>query len=96
MIKHLVMWKLKEPKKESVAQVAAALETCRDAVPGMLRYEIGADIGVDAGPWDIALYSEFIDRAALAAYQESAAHAAIKPVIGAVREVRAAVDYEVS
>jgi quinol monooxygenase YgiN len=95
MIKHLVMWKLKEPKRENAAKVAAALETCRNAVPGMLRYEIGADIGVDAGPWDIALYSEFADRSSLAAYQASAPHQAIKPIIGEVRETRAAVDYEV-
>ncbi len=60
----------------------------------MLRYEIGADIGVDSGPWDLALYSEFTDRAALAAYQNSAPHLAIKPIIGDAREIRAAVDYE--
>lgn len=94
MVKHLVMWKLKEPKKENAAKVSAALETCRNAVPGMLRYEIGVDIGVDAGPWDIALYSEFTDRAALAAYQSSAPHLAIKATIGEAREARACVDYE--
>lgn len=88
------MWKLKEPKRENVRKVTVALETCRNAVPGMLRYDIGADIGVDAGPWDLALYSEFTDRAALEAYKISAPHLAIKATIGEAREARACVDYE--
>jgi quinol monooxygenase YgiN len=95
MLKHLVMWKVKEPKTENIAKLSAALETCRGAVPGMITYEVGADIGVDAGPWDVALFSEFTGRAALDAYQQSAPHLAIKPLIGALREERAAVDYEV-
>jgi quinol monooxygenase YgiN len=95
VIKHIVMWKLKEPKQESVSKVKAALESCRGAVPGMLKYEIGTDIGADAGPWDVVLYSEFTDRAALDAYQQSAPHLAIKGIIGPLREARGAVDYEV-
>jgi len=94
MIKHIVLWKLKEPKQRNAAAARAALETCRNAVPGILRYEVGDDIGVDAGPWDIALYSEFADRESLAAYQASPAHEAVKAVLGPIRESRAAVDYE--
>jgi quinol monooxygenase YgiN len=95
MLKHIVMWKLKEPTQENKQKVKAALESCANAVPGMLKYEVGLDIGVDGGPWDVSLYSEFTDRAALQAYQESAPHLAIKTVIGPLREARAAVDYEV-
>ena len=97
MLKHLVMWKLKGEgavKQENIRKVKAALESCRDAVPGMLTYEIGVDIGTDSGPWDIAIYSEFTDRAALDAYQQHPKHLAIKPVIAPLRESRAAVDYE--
>lgn len=98
MLKHIVMWKLKgegAAKQENIQKVKAALESCRDAVPGMLKYEIGIDIGTDSGPWDIAIYSEFTDRAALDAYQQHPKHLAIKPVIAPLRESRAAVDYEV-
>lgn len=96
MIKHLVMWKLKgegAQKQDNIRAAKAALETCRNLVPGMLKYEIGVDIGTDHAPWDIAVYSEFSDRAALDAYQQHPAHLAIKPVIGPLRESRAAVDY---
>jgi quinol monooxygenase YgiN len=98
MLKHIVMWKLKgdaAAKQENLQKVKAALESCRDAVPGMLTYEIGIDIGTDSGPWDIALYSEFADRAALDAYQRHPKHLAIKPIIGPLRDNRAVVDYEV-
>jgi quinol monooxygenase YgiN len=92
-----VMWKLKGEgveKRNNIAQVKAALETCQGIVSGMLRYEIGTDIGTDHAPWDIVVYSEFTSRDALQAYQQHPAHLAIKPVIGPLRESRGAVDYE--
>jgi quinol monooxygenase YgiN len=97
MIKHIVMWKLKgegAEKQRNIATVKAALETCKDLVPGLLKYEIGIDIGVDNAPWDISVYSEFTGRAALDAYQQHPTHLAVKPIIGPLREVRGAVDYE--
>jgi hypothetical protein len=39
-------------------------------------------------PYDIALYSDFISKAALDAYQEYPQHVALKPFIGAVRQAR--------
>lgn len=93
MIKHLVMWKLKEPRQENIATVKAALETCAGIVPGMLKYEVGVDIGSDHSPWDVAIYSEFTDRAALEAYQQHPKHLAVKPIIGPLRETRGAVDF---
>jgi hypothetical protein len=94
MIKHITMWKLKEPKVENAAKVKAALETCKGLIPEMRRYEVGIDIGVDHAPWDIVLYSEFTDRAALSTYQQHPKHLTVKPVIGPLLESRAAVDYE--
>jgi quinol monooxygenase YgiN len=100
MLKHIVLWKLKDTadgatKQENKLKVKAALESCAGKTPGMLKYEVGLDIGTDSGPWDVVLYSEFRDRAALEAYQQSPQHLAIKPVVGALREARAAVDCEV-
>jgi len=53
MLKHIVMWKIKGEgavKQENIQKVKAALESCRDAVPGMLTYEIGVDIGIATDP----------------------------------------------
>ena len=97
MIKHIAMWKIAgqgEDKRKNIQTVKATLETCVGIVPGMLKYEVGVDAGIDHAPWDVVVYSEFTDRAALLAYQNHPTHQAIKPVIGPLRELRGAVDYE--
>ena len=45
--------------------------------------------------YDVVLVSAFASRAALDAYQEHPAHQAVKPFIGAVREARQCMDYEI-
>jgi quinol monooxygenase YgiN len=97
MIKHIAMWKIAGEgveKQQNIQTVRAALETCVGIVPGMLKYEVGLDVGVDHAPWDVVVYSEFTDRAALQAYQAHPTHQAIKPILGPLRQSRGAVDYE--
>ena len=99
MIKHIVMWKLMPQaegasKQENARQIKTLLEKCVGKVPGLLKLEVGFDVGVGADPWDVVLYSEFTDRAALQAYQDHPDHLAAKPFISKVRESRGAVDYE--
>jgi quinol monooxygenase YgiN len=72
----------------------ALLEACDGIVPGILKLEVAV-----AGPdleatYDVVLYSEFADRAALDAYQEHPQHQALKPFFGAVRDARQCMDYE--
>ena len=99
MIKHIVMWKLKDQeegadKSANMVRMKALLEGCRNLVPGMGAFEIGlATPGLEA-TYDVVLYSEFDDAAALDAYQHHPQHVAIKPFIGAVRAERQCVDYE--
>jgi hypothetical protein len=100
MIKHVVMWKLKEfaegaDKNSNANKVKTLLETCDNLVPGMLKLEAAiADPTLEA-TYDVLLYTEFADKAALDAYQEHPAHQAIKPFIGAVRAERQCMDYQV-
>ncbi|MDE1184349.1 Dabb family protein [Paraburkholderia sp.] len=100
MIRHIVMWKLKESaegatRAENVVKMKAKLEACRDIVPGILRLDVGiAAPGLDS-TYDVVLDSDFADKAALDAYQVHPTHEALKVFIGAVREARQCVDYEV-
>ncbi len=100
MIKHIVMWKLKDraegaDKAANMARMKALLESCRGLVPGMGSFEVGlATPGLEA-TYDVVLYSEFDSSAALDAYQHHPQHVAIKPFIGAVRLERQCIDYEV-
>ncbi|TFW27102.1 Dabb family protein [Duganella callida] len=100
MLKHIVMWKLKEhaegaDRAANAAKLKQMLESCADLVPGILKFEVAlAQPGLEA-TYDIILYSEFTDKAALDAYQVHPDHVAIKPFFGAVREERQCMDYEI-
>lgn len=100
MIKHIVMWKLKDfaegaDKAANAEKMKAKLDACANLVPGTLTFEVVlAQPGLEA-TYDVVLYSEFADKAALDAYADHPDHVALKPFIGAVREARQCMDYEV-
>jgi heme-degrading monooxygenase HmoA len=100
MIKHIVMWKLKDQaegagRAANAAKMKALLDGCRDVVPGIVEFEVAlAQPGLEA-TYDVVLYSVFADKAALDAYQDHPRHVAVKPFIGAVRLERQCMDYEV-
>ncbi len=100
VIRHIVMWKLKETaegatRAENVAKFKTLLEACRDLVPGTLHLEVGvAGEGLDS-TYDLALLSDFADKAALDAYQIHPEHLVVKDFAKRVVESRQAVDYVV-
>ena len=100
MLKHIVMWKFKEhaegaDKATNLRKAKALLDACAKLSPGTLRFEVAtAQPGLEA-TYDLILYSEFADAAALAAYAEHPQHVALKPFLGAVREERQCMDYTV-
>jgi len=100
MLKHIVMWKLKDQaegadRSANAKKVKELLDACAGIVPGILKFEVAlAQPGLEA-TYDVVLYSEFADRASLDAYQEHPQHVALKPFIGAVREARQCMDYEI-
>ena len=98
MIKHIVMWQLKEQaegadKATNALKMKAMLESCKDLVPGVLKLEVAiAQAGLEC-TCDIVLYMEFDSAHSLDAYQAHPHHVAMKPFIGAVRETRECMDY---
>jgi hypothetical protein len=100
MIKHIVLWRLKEsalgnPKGENARLMKEKLEALVGQVPGLSRCEVGIDFGRTDQSFDVALYSEFASREALAGYQDHPAHKAVVSFIREVREDRWVVDYEI-
>jgi hypothetical protein len=99
MIRHIVMWKLK-PHAEGADRATNAvrmkelLESLRGRVPGLCSVEVGIDFSATPESADVVLVTEHDDRAALDAYQSHPEHVAMKAFIGAVREERRVVDYE--
>lgn len=99
MIKHIVMWRLKDSaqgndKAVNARLVKEKLEDLRGRIPGLLRIEVGLNFAAEADAADVVLYSEFEDRAALDAYQAHPLHEAMKPFIKDLRCERRVVDYE--
>lgn len=98
MIKHIVMWRLKDQargnsKSANAELVKDRLEALQGRIPGLLSVEVGVDFSATEASADVVLYSELEDRAALAAYQDHPDHEAVKAFIGEVTEARWVVDY---
>jgi quinol monooxygenase YgiN len=100
MIKHIVMWKLKEEaegadRATTAREMKRRLDECAAIVPGIITFEVTLAQADLEATYDIVLYSEFADRAALAAYVAHPVHQAVVPFIGAIREGRQCMDYEI-
>jgi hypothetical protein len=100
MIKHIVVWRLKDEalgacKADNVARAKEALEALRTSVPRVRYLEVGVDIGAAHDSCDLVIYSEFDSREDLDAYQVHPEHVKVVQLIGELREQRAAIDYEV-
>jgi heme-degrading monooxygenase HmoA len=97
MIRHIVLWTLKDgpgvDKAANARRVKAALEGCAEVVPGIRSFEVGlSEAGLEADA-DVALVAEFEDAAALAAYQAHPRHQEVKRLMAEVRETRLCMDY---
>jgi quinol monooxygenase YgiN len=93
MIKHIVMWKLKNAA--DAPHFKAQLDSCRNLVPGMLKFEVAIRTAALEANCDVVLYSEFESSAALAAYQKHPQHQYISGGLGALRHSRSVMDYEI-
>ena len=93
MIKHIVMYTLKEgvEKTEAVAMIRSVLLPLVGQIPGLTKMEVcQAYQGMD-----YVLYSEFSSREALQDYQKHPLHLQAKAHFGHLLDQRISADYEV-
>ena len=98
MIRHVVLWTLKEHgdgagRAENALRLKARLESLPARIPQLRSLEAGVDVGADARGWHVALVATFDSKADLAAYQAHPEHQRLVEWLGLVREQRAVVDY---
>lgn len=98
MVKHIVMWKLKEnaagaDKRANAIQIKKRLESLQGVVPGAFKMEVG--INYNPAGYDVVLYSEFNDHDALEGYQVHPEHIRIQQFIREVTAARVVADYMV-
>ena len=99
MVKHIILWKLKETlseieKAEAKKNAKAALEALEGQIPGLISVSVAIN-GLASSNADMMLDTSFTDEEALKAYQIHPEHVAVAN--GYVRpfaEVRLCLDYE--
>ena len=99
MIKHIVIWRLKEEahgisKIENARLLKEKLEALNGKIPGLIKLEVGFDFSHTDTSSDVALYSEFESKEALKAYQDHPLHKAVVLFLKEVRLEKRVVDYE--
>lgn len=94
MLKHIVMWKLKEQNKDEISsQIQEKLKALPAVIPEIIDFEVGVDINGSERAFDLVLYSTFKDEADLQTYQVHPQHQEVAKFIGSVVEAGKVVDY---
>lgn len=99
MIKHIVLWKLKEEadglsRPQIAAKMKHDLEALVPVIPAIRHLEVGINCIPSEAAFDVALFSEFASRADLDAYMNHPAHQAVVGFVRRVVTARHVVDYE--
>lgn len=94
MLKHIVMFKLKDYSEELLNETKEVLLSMQGKVPTLRGIEVGADILKSARSYDIVLMVLVDDISALDAYQQDPYHISIvKKHIHSVTSSSVAIDY---
>lgn len=99
MVKHIVMWKIKEKhngltKEEICIKIKNDLEALKAIISEIVKIEVGINILESTAAYDLVLYSEFKTEEALTVYQNHEAHRKVAAFIGEVSDSRIVVDYK--
>ena len=98
MIKHVVMWKLKNEalnnnKEKNAKLISEKLSALYGIIPEIVNIEVG--INENGGDFDVILISEFNSFEDLKAYDSHPEHQKAKAFIIEVAEKREAIDYTI-
>ncbi len=95
MVKHIVLFKLKNPTTEETEKAKSVLMSMEGKVPELRSIEVGIDFLHSGRSYDVALIVTVDDKDALERYQKNEYHCSVvKPHMHAVREGSVAIDFE--
>ena len=95
MIRHIVMFKIKDEYKSEIPQLVKNFYGMKGKIEGMVDLEAGADFLGSERSYDLALITVFENRAAFDAYQTHPLHQPIRKRMHEVRESSVACDFNV-
>ncbi len=94
MVRHIVLWKLKEENADAnAAQIKEKLEALVGVVDGLLKAEVTRNF--TPGGYDLCLYSEFTGKAALEGYQVHPQHLKAREIVHQAITDRVVCDSEI-
>lgn len=98
MIKHVVLFKLKDypeqTKREILAELASGIRSLKDKIGEAKYIEVGVNYELNAKSYDLALISHFENINDLDTYLFHPEHQKISKRLGETTVSRAAVDFE--
>ena len=94
MIKHIVMFKLKDRNKENIEKIVDALKTLEGNIDVLRSAESGVNFTESERSYDIVLTTEFDDRNALNAYGPHPNHLPVVETVRSLCSGSVVVDYE--
>ena len=94
MIRHIVLFRIKDEYKDEIPQLVKNLEGMRGRIEGMMELQAGADMLHSERSYDLALITVFDSRASFDAYQTHPVHLPVKKRMHEVRSASVACDFE--
>jgi hypothetical protein len=95
MVKHIVMWKIKDGfnKDEIYEQIKEKVLSLKEFIPEIKHIEVGRNITASINAYDVVLYSEFGSKEDLDTYLVHPEHVKVADFIKTVISDRKVVDY---
>lgn len=95
MIRHIVMFKIKDEYKDEIPQLVKNFYGMKGKIEGMLDLEAGADVFHSERSYDLALITVFDSMDSFLAYQTHPVHMPVKKRMHEVRSASVACDFEI-
>jgi hypothetical protein len=100
MIKHVVMWKLKDfaedaDKARNAKRIKIELEALKKTIPQLFHLEVGINLLASDAAYDLVLFSVFKNEKDLEIYQNHPDHRAVAEFINLLKESKVVVDYNI-
>lgn len=93
MIRHIVLFKIKDEYKHELPQLVEAFYGMKGKIEGMLDLQAGQDILHSERSYDLALITVFDSMQAFQAYQTHPVHLPVKKHMHEVRSASVACDF---
>lgn len=98
MVKHIVMWKLKDnaegcTKIDNAEKIKGLLENLKGKISEIKSLEVGINVNTSESAFDAVLVSEFETLEDLNSYQVNPEHKKVSAFVKSVRLDRKVVDY---